>query len=252
MILPVTDIYHNLLFAYIILMCAWTLFPVQNHSLSAGLDLVGLPHLRIHVLFPMPCLFLASLSHCYLAWSFHSNQWKDKTMDNNNKDKNGISKTSGLPWWFSSNDATCSAGDSGSSPGSGRSPTEGHGSPCQYSCLGDPMDRGGWQATVHGVASIGHELITKPLPSQRLLGPKINIRDYIYSPCIGIFIFTLAWAQNGIPEDIECLLDHHLCEGRRTDYMAYRDMFPALWLHDKSPLNRIKMGSIKTKWNTSH
>jgi len=37
-------------------------------------------------------------------------------------------------------------------PGSGRSPGEGIGYPVQYSCLGNPMDRGTWQVTVHGVA----------------------------------------------------------------------------------------------------
>ena len=39
----------------------------------------------------------------------------------------------------------------GSISGSGRSPGEGHGNPLQYSCLGNPMDRGAWWATVHGV-----------------------------------------------------------------------------------------------------
>ena len=43
------------------------------------------------------------------------------------------------------------AGDLGSIPGSGRSPGEGNGKPLQCSCLGNPMDRGAWQATVHGV-----------------------------------------------------------------------------------------------------
>ena len=37
----------------------------------------------------------------------------------------------------------------GSIPGSGRSPGEGSGNPLQYSCLGNPMDRGAWQAIVH-------------------------------------------------------------------------------------------------------
>ena len=37
-------------------------------------------------------------------------------------------------------------------PGSGRSPGEGNGNPLPYSCLGNPMDRGAWQAIVHGVA----------------------------------------------------------------------------------------------------
>ena len=42
--------------------------------------------------------------------------------------------------------------DMGSIPGSGRSPLGGLGSPLQYSCLENPMDRGAWWATVHGVA----------------------------------------------------------------------------------------------------
>ena len=43
------------------------------------------------------------------------------------------------------------AGDPGSIPGSGRSPRKGNGNPFQYSCLENPMDRGAWQAIVHGV-----------------------------------------------------------------------------------------------------
>ena len=41
--------------------------------------------------------------------------------------------------------------DEGGIPGSGRSPEEGNGWSLQYSCLENPMDRGAWQATVHGV-----------------------------------------------------------------------------------------------------
>ena len=41
--------------------------------------------------------------------------------------------------------------DTGSIPGSGRSPGEGNGNPLQYSCLGNPMDREAWWATVHRV-----------------------------------------------------------------------------------------------------
>ena len=41
--------------------------------------------------------------------------------------------------------------DTGSVPGSGRSPGGGNGSPLQYSCLGNPMDRGAWRAAVHRV-----------------------------------------------------------------------------------------------------
>ena len=42
------------------------------------------------------------------------------------------------------------AGDEGLIPGSGRSPGGGNGNPLQYSCLGNPMDRGPLRATVHG------------------------------------------------------------------------------------------------------
>ena len=47
---------------------------------------------------------------------------------------------------------TASARDMGSIPGSRRSPGEGNGNPLQFSCLGNPMDRGAWRATVHEVA----------------------------------------------------------------------------------------------------
>ena len=43
------------------------------------------------------------------------------------------------------------AGDPGSILGSGRSPGEGNGYPLQYSCLGNSMDKGAWQAIIHGV-----------------------------------------------------------------------------------------------------
>ena len=46
------------------------------------------------------------------------------------------------------------AGDPGSILGLGRSPGEGNGNPFQYSYLGNPMDRGPWQAIVHGVTKV--------------------------------------------------------------------------------------------------
>ena len=39
---------------------------------------------------------------------------------------------------------------------------EGNGNPLQYSCLENPLDRGAWQAPVHGVTRVGHNLATKP------------------------------------------------------------------------------------------
>ena len=54
--------------------------------------------------------------------------------------------------------------DVGLIPGLGRSPGGGHGGPLQYSCLGNPMNRGPWQATVHGVTKSWTQL--KPLSMQ--------------------------------------------------------------------------------------
>ena len=48
-------------------------------------------------------------------------------------------------------------GDAGSIPGSGRWPGGGDGTPLQCSCLENPMDRGAWRATAHGVARIRHD-----------------------------------------------------------------------------------------------
>ena len=51
-----------------------------------------------------------------------------------------------------SKESACNVGDLGSIPWLGRSPGEGNGYPLQYSCLENSMDRGAWQAIVHGVA----------------------------------------------------------------------------------------------------
>ena len=68
-------------------------------------------------------------------------------------------------WWLGGK-SVCNAGDSGAIPGSGRSPGGGNGNPLQYSCLGNPMDRGAWRATVHRVAgSDTTELLTVEIGS---------------------------------------------------------------------------------------
>ena len=51
----------------------------------------------------------------------------------------------GFPGGSDGKESACNAGEPGSIPGSGRSPGEGHGNPVQYSCLENPMDRGGLQ-----------------------------------------------------------------------------------------------------------
>ena len=58
----------------------------------------------------------------------------------------------GFPGGSVINNLPANAGDVGSIPESGTFPEEVNGNPLQYSCLENPMDRGAWQATVHGVA----------------------------------------------------------------------------------------------------
>ena len=66
----------------------------------------------------------------------------------------------GFPHSSVNKESACNEGDLGSIPGSGRCPGEENGNPLQYSCLEDPMDRGAWQATVHGVSRVGYHYTT--------------------------------------------------------------------------------------------
>ena len=85
------------------------------------------------------------------------------------------------------------AGDRDSILELGRSPREGNGNPLQYSCLGNPTDRGAWQATVHGVTRVGHDLVTKPpspfiythiYPFQILFHYRFITRHWIWFPML--------------------------------------------------------------------
>ena len=64
-------------------------------------------------------------------------------------------KVKWLPRWHSDKESACQVGHVASIPGSERSPGEGNGHPLRYTCLGNPMDRGAWGATVYGVAKSG-------------------------------------------------------------------------------------------------
>ena len=67
----------------------------------------------------------------------------------------------GFPGAHSGKESACQAGDGSSIPGLGRSSGEGNGNPLQYSCLGNPMDRGAWWATVHVFAKSRTRLSNK-------------------------------------------------------------------------------------------
>ena len=57
----------------------------------------------------------------------------------------------GFPSGLDGKEFVCNAGDPSLIPGLGRSPGEGNGYSFQFSCMGNPMDRGAWWATVHGI-----------------------------------------------------------------------------------------------------
>ena len=83
----------------------------------------------------------------------HLSEWlSSKTTQTTNADKDVEKREPQVALVVKS--PTVRAGDirsAGSIPGSGRSPGGGYGTPLQYSCLENPMDRGAWQAAVHGV-----------------------------------------------------------------------------------------------------
>ena len=62
----------------------------------------------------------------------------------------------GFPWGSVSKESACNAGDSGSIPGSERSPGEGNGNLLHSSCLENPVNKGTWRTIVHGVTGVGH------------------------------------------------------------------------------------------------
>ena len=73
-------------------------------------------------------------------------------------------------WWLSGKNLSTNAGDTSLIPGLGRSPGEGNGNPLQYSCMENSMDRGAWQATVHG----GHKRFVHDLATKQQQLCKVN------------------------------------------------------------------------------
>ena len=85
------------------------------------------------------------------------------------------------------------AGDLGSIPGLGRFPGGGHGYPLQYSCLENPLDRGAWWATVHGVTRVRFDLVTKP----PMLGQQTPAKSQCHNPVKVCFLFIKVHSMSG-------------------------------------------------------
>ena len=109
--------------------------------------------------------------------------------------------TRGFPGGSVGKESACNVGDPGSTPRLGRSPGEGNGNPRQYSCPGNPMDRGGWWATVRGVKRVRHDLATKP-PHSQDPGPA-------FSPFMRTLVCTClheGWTQTSSSDPVIALL----------------------------------------------
>ena len=92
----------------------------------------------------------------------------------------------GFPPSSAGKESACNAEDLGLIPGLERSPGEGIGNPLHYSRLENPIDRGAWQATDHGITRVGHNLMNKPPPPHTIIflksGFLIFNNNYIRPP----------------------------------------------------------------------
>ena len=85
------------------------------------------------------------------------------------------------------------AGDSGSIPGLGRCPGGGHGNRLRYSCLENPVDRGAWWATVHGVTKSRTRL------NESIVTGTVTWKKGKFSVSLAWKTFTLSWSTSPLP-----------------------------------------------------
>ena len=85
--------------------------------------------------------------------------------------------------------------DASSTPGSGRFPGGGHDNPLQYSCLENLMDRGAWQATVHGVTKSQRQLSTQ----HRHMRARTHTHTHHHSFPSGFSLFQQGLISPGVP-----------------------------------------------------
>ena len=132
------------------LLCSWD-FPGKNTGVGCHILLRGTFPTQgsnpsvLCLLHCRPILYLSGKPQVEVGWAILSSNFHHLL------ETNLSTRIKMFLRWLSGKESTCSAGDSGSIPGLGRSPGGGYGNPLQYSCLENSMDRGIWQATVLGV-----------------------------------------------------------------------------------------------------
>ena len=131
--------------------------------------------------------------------------------------------------------SACNAGDLGSIPGLGRSPGEGNGNPLQYSCLENPMDRGAWWATVHGVTK-SQTRLSKFTFFHCLEGEWIN--KLVYPEDRILFSIKMIWAikpWKDLERTLLCLLLSERSQSEKATYC----MTPTMWHSGKGKTKEI-------------
>ena len=104
----------------------------------------------------------------YFAFQVLGMQWERRNTKLLWIFSSSIMSLAGFPGSSAVKNRPANAGDAGLIPAFGRSAGKGNGNPLQYSCLGYPMDRGAWQATVHGSQRVWHDLATKQTKQQQI------------------------------------------------------------------------------------
>ena len=102
--------------------------------------------------------------------------------------------------------------EAGSIPGSGGSPGEGNGHPLHHSCLGNPMDRGAWRTTVHGVAKRQMQATEHAYKITMLNETAILISHYysIYKYGKNMSVFIKTWVLSSVQTCRNTLLYIHV------------------------------------------
>ena len=139
---------------------------IFDETICAPCPLPGLTSRLFQVEITFPVLS-HPLGPCYFTWGLQfraHRQWNHikRYMQNETESRSrNVFRNLDFPCGPGVKNLSASAGDSISNPGLGRFAGEGNGNPLQYSCPDNPMDRGAWWATVHGIKRVGHDQVSK-------------------------------------------------------------------------------------------
>ena len=106
------------------------------------------------------------------------------------------------------NNPSANAGDTGSIPGSGKSPREGNGNPLQCSCLGNSKDRGAWWATIYGSQRVEHGSV--PKQQQYPWGSMCRLFLQFLEPALESRCLLIPCLPTSSPPPSQCFLSYTL------------------------------------------